>query len=412
MIIANLGCQNKSNQIIDPPILDVKEDKIFSKEESQEIIKNAPNNINNKIAFKLFGQLKNNDNPTFSPLSISVALAMAYGGANGQTEQDMKNVLEFADNTVDFHKSFGEWIRLINQKNTDETNISIINNQWLQKDFNIMPSYIETLKNNYKTQLGMLDFKNNAEESTETINNYIKEKTHNEIHELFKKPLDKDTRLVLTNAICFKAKWLKEFDPDDSDDENFILKNNTSIEIKFMKQINNFAYDEDDSGQYLLKSYKDKDFAALFVLPKEGQFNTLESRLDAEKINAIISNLKEKKVSLWLPKFSQNSSPNLKKVLGDLGLNIIFDNKADFSKITGTKDLFVGDVVQEAVVKMHEEGTTAAAATAVIMVMESFMLQPVKKRIEFHATRPFYFFILHKPTNGIMFMGRIDKPKQ
>lgn len=375
-----------------------------------EIIKQAPKNSNNQLAFDLYKALSSTDNITYSPFSISLALAMAYAGAKGDTETAMKNVLHFGDNTINFHKSYGQFANLLSSKDRskDEAILKISNHQWLQKNYNILQSYKDILANSYIAQPTYLDFLNEPTLATKTINDKVSEETNKEIPKLLKKDLENNTRLVLTNAIFFNAKWQNIFPEGSTSNDNFATKTGP-ITVQYMKQTNQYNYSEDNDKQVLLMPYKDQDFATLFILPKAEKLSSLEQQLTATNFASMIDSLKPANVEVWLPKFSQRTAPNMKEVLTDLGLGIIFDpGKADLSGINGSPGLFVGDVVHEAVVKMYEAGTTAAAATAVIISEKSAISEP--KEVVFHATRPFLFFIIHKPSSTILFMGRVDTP--
>lgn len=380
------------------------------------IVEQAPAKVNNKIAFDLYGKLKDTENLTFSPFSISLALAMTYAGSTAESEQTMKTVLGFGDNNESFHKSFGEFANVLRKKpRSDETMIKISNVQWLDKAFVALSSYTEALAKNYGAQPVTLDFKNDAADATDTINKAIAEQTNDKITKLFKSPLPQATPLILTNAIYFKSDWASKFKPLSTADGEFALKGGKSVNVKYMKQVSDFRYAEDEQQQALLLPYRDEDFAALLVLPKEGKLAEVENSLNQEGYEGLFNQLESTNVEVWLPKFAQRTTPGIKPVLTDLGLGIIFDrSKADFSRITGDvkvdERLFVEDIAHEALVEMDEDGTVAAAATGVQFGITSFMPTPENPK-KFHATRPFIFYLIHAPSKTILFMGRVDEPK-
>lgn len=380
-----------------------------------QIVAGAPGPINNKMAFDLFSELKDTENLTFSPFSISLALAMTYAGSNTDSESAMKTVLGFGDNNDSFHQRFGDFANLLrNKPRSTETTIKISNVQWIDQAFSVLPSYAETLEKNYAARPIKLDFKRDAKAATQKINGVIAEQTNNEISQLFKSDLPDSTRLVLTNAIYFKSEWKSKFPPYQTEPGEFQQKDGSKSNANYMKQVTNLPYSEDDTKQVLLMPYGDEDFAAVFILPKEGKQAALDEALSPETLSNAMDALTSTRVSVWLPKFSQRSSPDLKNVLTHLGLGIIFDpSKADLSRIhdADKERLFVENIAHEAVVKMYEEGTTAAAATGISVGATAVMPTPEDVK-EFHATRPFYFFLLHAPTKTILFMGRVDRPQE
>lgn len=384
----------------------------------KSVIEKFPNS-SNLLAFELYRKLaSSSENITFSPFSISTALAMTYAGAKEETAASFKKVLYYGDNTLDFHKSLGDFALLLTHKDRskNDTTIKISNVLWLQKDFSIVENFKTTLANAYKAKPIQLDFAKLPGPSTATINQTIAQQTNGEIPKLLKQDLRQDTRFVLTNALYFKSKWQNAFETGDSSKGAFTLSNGSKKNVLFMRQEDRFMYGEDDQKQFLLMPYQDNDFATLFVLPKEGKLAAVENSLDETRFSAMLAQLSRQKVSLWLPKFSQRSSPNIKKLLIELGLEVAFDDeRADFSgmheKAPNEENIYISDVIHEAIVKMYEDGTTAAAATAVVMA-EATAMPPSEpeKVIDFHAERPFLFSIIHQPSNSILFMGRVSDP--
>lgn len=372
----------------------------------------------NALAFDLYKDLSANEkNLTFSPFSVSLALAMTYAGARNETEDAMKKVLYYGDNNLDFHKSYGELANLMSHKdrsNTDTT-LTISNGLWLEKDYAVFDDFKNTLADGYSAKPTSLDFQNQPGPSTKLINEAVATDTNGEIKNLLKTDLTDETRFVLTNAMYFKSKWQTAFDNDKSSVETFNLSDGNSRDATFMKQEDKVLYGEDSEKQFVLLPYKDSDFATLFVLPREGKLKSVELSLNDQSFDYMMNAMDMKDVSLWLPKFEHRTSPNLKEVLTKRGLGILFDkDRADLKKINDNSlaegNLYVGDVVHEAVVKMYEEGTTAAAASAVIGVVATSIPNPPENLVNFHADRPFLFHIVHKPSNTILFMGRVDEP--
>lgn len=382
-----------------------------------EIVQHSPKS-SNTLAFDLYKEFAARDkNPTFSPFSLSLALAMTYAGSAAETEKAMKEVLYYGDNTPEFHKSYGEFANLLSHKDRskDETMLKISNALWLDGHLNVLEGFKNTLAEGYRAKPTQLDFCHEAQQATDLINKTVSDQTNKEIDKLLKKELSQDTRFVLTNAMYFKSNWLEPFKANKTEEGDFSKSDGSDMKAKYMKQRAELMYGEDAHKQYLMVPYKDDEFAALFVLPRAGQLKTVEENLNDANFNAMLKNLSSKEVSLWLPKFSQRMSPNVKDALKARGLGIIFDDKlANLTKINnrsqGEGNLYVGDVVHEAVVKMYEEGTTAAAATAVVGLEATSMPAEPTKVTNFHADHPFLFNIIHKPSTTILFMGRVDEP--
>lgn len=400
------GNENAHEVNLDVSALLAQEDKI---------VERAPRASTNQLAFEIYRELNEKTNPVYSPFSISLALAMAYAGAHNETEAAMKRALYFGDNTVDFHKSYGEFASLLHSKDRSqyEATFRVSNQQWLQRDYKILDAFVDVLKQSYASTLTFLNFLDDAKHATQTINEKVKEQTNGEIPKLLAQTLSSRTRLVLTNAIYFNAKWEKQFSEFQTQEDDFTTKGGAHSKAQYMKQIEHFRYRGDTDQQALLLPYRDPDFAAVFILPREGKLEAVEKNLNDALFSALIDSLESTKVDLWLPKFSQRLAPSMKETLSKIGLARIFDpDHADFSRINGITEgeekLHIDDVLHEAVVKMYESGTTAAAATA-ISFAKATSIAPPSQPVEFHATRPFLYFIIHRQSKAILFMGRMDK---
>ena len=255
----------------------------------------------------------------------------------------------------------------------------------------------------------MLDFVKETEKSRETINNFIEEQTNDKIKDLIPAGyLDKMTRLVLTNAIYFKGIWEWEFDKTDTRDGIFRITSDNTVEIPIMHmnpEDAKFNYAETEKLQILELPYKGEKISMLILLPIE-DLNTIESVLTTEKLNEYKSQMKETKLdSISLPKFEFDTKYFMKDTLISLGMPTAFSDDADFSGMTGKKDLYISNVIHQAYVAVDEKGTEAAAATAVIMRELSAMPTNV-----FRADHPFIFIIQEKETGNILFLGRVIDP--
>ncbi|MFA5745966.1 MAG: serpin family protein [archaeon] len=373
-------------------------------------------NANNKFAIDVYKQITatNNDNVFVSPYSISSALAMTYEGANGQTADEMKAVFNFPETDL-MRPNFAAVYNIIN-KEDKQYELRTGNALWIQKDYTILSNYLSTVEKYYGGKAVNLDFINETEKSRLTINSFIEEQTNNKIKNLIPVGLiSGDTRLVLTNAIYFKGKWDVEFNKDNTIKREFRTPTESKeVLTMFMapKPEELFNYFEDEELQAIELPYKDKELSMVIILPKEDNvLTTLEQSLTSEKLNEWTSNLKESRVDeIYFPKFEFDSGAELSEILKDMGMPTVFSASADFSKMTGNRELSIGAVIHKAFIKVDEEGSEAAAATAVVMRDTAVGPGDTPPKTIFKADHPFLFLIKENSTGTILFMGRINDP--
>jgi len=366
-------------------------------------------NANNQFAFELYSELDKNEdgNMFYSPYSISAALAMTYEGAEGQTANEMKSVFHFPEDNI-LRTNFAAIYNDINKENKNYE-LKTGNALWVQQDFPFLQEYISEVENYYGGKAAMLDFVKETERSRETINNFIEEQTNNKIQDLIPAGyLDRMTRLVLTNAIYFKGIWEWEFDKADTLEQDFKISSTNTVKTSMMSmnpEETKFNYAKTEDLQILELPYKGDKISMLILLPTEN-LDAIESSLTAEKLNEYKSQMKETKLgSILLPKFEFDTKYFMKDTLISLGMPTAFSNNADFSGMTGKKDLCISSVIHQAYVGVDEEGTEAAAATAVIM--RELSVRPTNV---FRADHPFIFIIQEKSTENILFFGRVVDP--
>ena len=370
---------------------------------------------NSTFAFDLYQALREEDgNLFYSPYSISLALVMTYAGARGETAQQMVDTLYFALDQDSLHPAFNSLdIELASRgkgaKGKDEEGfrLNIVNAIWGQRGYKFLSDFLDVLAENYGAGLRSLDFASSPEESRVTINNWISEQTEGRIQDLIPQGLiDVTTTLVLTNAIYFNAAWQYPFSEDMTDDGLFYLLNGDEVTVPMMKQTETFGYGEDEAYQVVEMPYDGRELSMLILLPRSGEFEAFESSLDYRLIEVIAKGLENRRVSLTMPKFEFDSEFSLKETLSAMGMPIAFSGDADFSGITGNRELWIADVIHKAFISLDEEGTEAAAATAVVMPRLSIPEEP----IEFNVDRPFIFLIRDIETGTILFIGRVLKP--
>lgn len=375
---------------------------------------------NNAFAWNLYQVLKQQEgNIFYSPYSISEALAMTYGGARGTTEQQMASALQFLLDQDQLHQAFNGLDQELaqrgqgnqnNTQNNDEAgfHLNVANAIWGQKGFPFLSSYLDLLAQNYGAGLRVLDFARSPEASRETINNWVSEQTAGKIKDLLPQGSITDiTRLVLTNAIYFKAAWLYQFQKENTATGTFDMLNGGTVSIPMMHQQESFGYDQGADYQAIELPYNGDELSMIVLLPAADQFQAFEASLDEAKLNDIINNIESTEVKLTMPQFSFDSEFGLKSALSDLGMPEAFDpQKADFSGMDGKRDLFITDIIHKAYISVNEAGTEAAAATGVVVGATAMPTNIVDMNID----HPFIFLIRDIQTGSILFIGRVMNP--
>ena len=370
---------------------------------------------NSAFAFDLYQALRGEEgNLFYSPYSISVALAMTYAGARSETEQQMADTLKFLLSQEDLHPAFnGLDIELDKRgegaegKDDEGFRLNIVNAIWGQKDYAFLDAYLDVLAENYGAGLRLLDFINETEKSRVTINDWVSDQTEGRIEDLIPSGMiTMLTRLVLTNAIYFNAAWEYPFEEDATYNGPFYLLDGSENTVPMMRQTESFKYVEGDGYQAVELPYDGRELSMVILLPDEGQFEAFEGSLDAALVNAIIEDLGSHEVNLTMPRFEFESEFGLKQALAAMGMPIAFTDAADFSGMTGVRDLHIAEVIHKAFVSVDEAGTEAAAATAVIMELTAMPEGPVEVTLD----HPFIFMIRDIETGTILFVGRVMDP--
>ena len=370
---------------------------------------------NSAFAFELYQALKGEEgNLFYSPYSISLALAMTYAGARGETAEQMADTLQFMLEQDRLHPAFN-WLdeELATRgegaegKDGEGFRLNIVNAIWGQKDYEFLSDFLDVLAENYGAGLRILDFIAETEKSRLTINKWVYDQTEERIEDLIPQgAIGELTRLVLTNAIYFNAAWAYPFDEDMTANGPFYLLDGGQVIVPMMKQTESFGYTEGEGYQAVELLYDGGELSMVILLPEAGQFEVFEEGLQAQQVSDIISGLQPTEVALTMPQFEFDSEFSLKDTLAGMGMPIAFSDRADFSGMTGNPELLISDVVHKAFVAVDEAGTEAAAATAVIMELTAVPEPPVEVTID----RPFIFLIRDIETGAILFVGRVLNP--
>lgn len=369
---------------------------------------------NNRFALDLYSKYKSEEgNVFFSPYSISTALAMTYEGARGQTAEEMQSVFYFPEDDSVRRSGYANLYNEIN-KGDKKYKLSTANALWAEQNFKFLDEYFNLINQYYDGKVTNLNFKQDPEGSRVTINNWVEDKTNDKIKDLIPSGMiDSMTRLVLTNAIYFKGEWVKQFNEDETRDRDFRVSSNNDIKVKMMQRTDDesiFSYAENNQLQILEMPYSGEELSMLVLLPKDDNIESLENSITTEKLSEWKDDLREQRVNIFIPRFKFETKYFMADTLAEMGMPTAF-GAADFSGMTGKMDLVISQVIHQAFVEVNEEGTEAAAATAVIMKETSAGPGGPKTPV-FMADHPFIFIIQQKDSGNILFMGKITNPTQ
>jgi serpin B len=371
---------------------------------------------NNQFALDLYAKLRGADgNLFFSPYSISTALAMTRAGAAGDTAAETDETLHFTLPEVQLQPAFGALVKEVNGDPADAKRgyqLSTANALWGQKGFAFKNDFLKLVNNNYGAGLNEVDFKNATEQARGAINAWVEKETRDKIKDLLHPgDLTADTRLVLANAIYFKGDWANQFKKDQTKNEPFHLDADKKADVPLMHQTGEYNYLDGDAFQALELPYSGKNLTMVVLLPKKADgLADFEKDFTADKLATWIGKLRNQKVIVSLPKFKTTQRVSLARTLSEMGMKNAFTSNADFSGMGGEPgELALSDVIHKAFIDVNEEGTEAAAATAVISVKASAVHVEPPTPV-FRADHPFVFLIRDTRSGSILFLGRIVDP--
>ena len=377
---------------------------------------------NNDFAFDLYRALNDGEgNLFYSPFSISQALAMTFTGARGETERQMADTLQYRLSQGSLHPAFNALDRTLASRGKDARGtqnqeeakqyfrLNIANAVWGQHGFGFLPDFLDVLAENYGAGMRPLDFAGAPEESRARINDWVAEETEDKVKDLLPPgTIDPLTRLVLTNAIYFNASWHWPFDLRQTKMRPFHLEGGGSVDVPMMTETSKdfYGYVKGDSYQAVDVPYSYGEMSMTVLLPDRGALGELEDSLNADLLDQIMDDIEIDYVTLTMPMFEFESEFSLGETLAGMGMPDAFDDRADFSGMTGSQGLWISHVVHKAFVSVDERGTEAAAATAVFVRKSGASKEPIPVTVN----RPFIFLIRDTATGTVLFLGRVMNP--
>ncbi len=367
-----------------------------------------------EFGLDLFEIVAADENVMISPYSIATALSMLYPGARGITAEEIAKVLHLTVDDATLHAvrnhidtALAATPPPMGAEDTREPfTIRPANSAWGQGGYPFLDEYLAVLATDYGAGLRLLDYAGDPEGSRAIINQWVEEATEDRIKDLIPEgAITVDTRLALVNAIWFYANWFEQFDPDLTTPGTFTLLDGSEVEVPLMHASQRTGYAATDLFEAVRLRYAG-DAAMVVLLPKDGSPAELAAQLTPSDLDI---NWGDRAVDLTLPPFEFEAEIGLKSALQQLGMKAAFEQPfgdgADLTGITEIRELFVSDAFHKTFIALDEEGTEAAAATAIIVSLESAP-QPAT----FTADRPFLFWIEHSTTGEMLFLGQVTNP--
>ena len=349
---------------------------------------------NNDFAFDLYRALRDGESNLFySPFSISQALAMTFAGARGETERQMADTLQYPLPQSSLHPAFNGLDRALASRGKDPRGtpkegeakryfrLNIANAVWGQHGFGFIPDFLDVLAENYGAGMRTMDFAGAPEESRVRINDWVAEETGDKVRSLLHPgAIDPLTRLVLTNAIYFNASWHWSFRSRNTKGGPFHLEGGDIVDVPMMTETSKdfYGYARGDGYQAVGVPYSYGEMSMTVLLPDRGALGEIEDSRNADLLDQIMDDIEIDYITLTMPLFKFESEFSLGETLAGMGMPDAFDDRADFSGMTGSQGLWISEVVHKAFVSVDERGTEAAAATAVVVQESGASKEPIR----------------------------------
>jgi len=366
-------------------------------------------NSNSDFGIDLFKETINSEsgyeNLMISPFSVSLALAMTYNGANGDTKTAMENALHLGElSTDEININFSQLSEAL--LNLDPSvNFSIANSIWYRSDFSVLQDFILLNQSFYKAEVNKLNFADPG--AKDVINKWVAENTNNKIPKIID-VIDSQTMMFLINAIYFKGLWKYKFDKSKNFSSNFYLSDGTTKQVEMMQQWAKLSSYSNNIFSMVQLPFGRGNWAMDLILPKnETSLKTVINEMTASSWNNWTSMIGEpSEIQISIPPFKFEYEKTLNEILSKMGMSVAFDpNLADFSKINNENQLYISKVIHKTYIEVNEDGSEAAAATSVGMSTTS-----IGDGLIFN--RPFLFLIRELSTGTVLFIGKVENPER
>ncbi len=395
LIMATTSCQEEDPE---PTSTDIQ---ISLK--SEQVIE-----ADNQFGFELLNLIVNeeteNDNLMVSPMSVSLALAMVYNGAEGDTKSQMEEMLHKNGlSSTDINKAYKNLVEAL-ASHDPEVELSIANSIFYNQAYSLNQAFLDTNRYYYEAEIEGLDFAD-SNGTLNTVNNWVKAKTKDKIESILDQVSPNDV-LYLINAIYFKGEWTYQFDEQETHDRAFQIKSGTEVDVPTMTIKESFNYTSQNEFELLELPYGSDKYSMLIFLPHEGHSaNEIAALLNPNNIEMWLEDMYTTSKTVYFPKFEFSYQNSLVDNLRLLGMQDAFSTTdADFSGIANVY-LYISEVLHKSYIKVDEEGTEAAAVTAITFETTSMGQESI-----FNVDHPFIFAIREKDTNAILFIGKVSNP--
>ncbi|MEX2285966.1 MAG: serpin family protein [Planctomycetaceae bacterium] len=368
----------------------------------------------NRFALDLYQQLRGREgNLFFSPSSLSIALAMTYGGAAGTTKAEMAKTLHFTMPDESLHDGMQVFQAYLKAKGSGKrVRLKVANRLWGQQGYQFRPEFLALTRNQYDAELASLDFASNPDQAARKINRWVAEHTENKITDVISSDqLSAETVLVLTNAVYFNSNWAKKFEANNTKDADFHISADETVQVPLMFQKEKLRFAAIEELKLVQLAYLDESLSMIAILPDAiDGLPAVEARLTADNLKKWTDALSQEEVKVFIPKFKTTSQFDLSNTLQAMGMKAAFEpGTADFSKMSDKQGgVFIDRVIHKAYVDVNEDGTEAAAVTYVSKAKSE---RPTGEPPVFRADHPFIFLIRDNESNAILFLGRLVDPR-
>ena len=369
---------------------------------------------NSQFALALFQSLNadkasKGQNIFVSPFSISTALAMTYPGSRNNTQKQMAALLHVNIPTDKLEAGYSSLLAQTKSTPAKHYKLEVANALWAQDGSHFEPAFISAIGKYFDGGFNSVDFAHHSGASRVKINKWVEYNTADKIKNLIhESDIDSLTRLILVNAIYFKGDWASKFQKVRTENAPFTLTPGRTVTVPMMEQEEHFPFVEEGGLKMIELGYAGDDLAMIAILPPNDA-EKFGATLTLKKLGELRKRMESQEVDVFLPRFKFETRYQLERWLSAMGAPDAFNmGKADFSGISGKRDFCISHVIHQAMIEVNEEGSEAAAATAIVMAPQGPMM-PVPTPT-FRADRPFIFMIVHKPTDSILFMGRVSNP--